>query len=125
MLTLAIQPDDQPLMSGRSQSFSTRWTELARAAGITVRPVSVYAHELRPQLEGCGGFMWWFAHLPDIRAVGKRVIHAIEHGMGIPTFPNTRTIWHFDDKIAQKYLLDGAGIPIPRTWVFWDQSSAL
>ena len=34
MLTLAIQPDNQVLMSGRRQSFSRRWNELARTRGV-------------------------------------------------------------------------------------------
>ena len=37
----------------------------------------------------------------------------------IPTFPNLNTIWHFDDKVAQYYLLSATHIPIPETWVLW------
>jgi hypothetical protein len=40
-------------------------------------------------------------------------------------FPTWKTIWHFDDKIAQNYLLQLADIPIPRTWVFWHRKQAL
>ena len=39
---------------------------------------------------------------------------ALEHGMGIPVFPTWKTIWHFDDKIGQYYLLRAAGIPTCR-----------
>jgi glutathione synthase/RimK-type ligase-like ATP-grasp enzyme len=124
MLTIAIQPDHQLLMSGRHQSFSSRWTERAGRAGIAVRGVDVYAGRLREQLTGCDGFMWWFAHLPEVRHAGMRVLQAIERGMNIPAFPNSRTIWHFDDKVAQAYLLDAAGIPTPRTWIFWDEQTA-
>jgi len=123
-MLLAIQPDNQLLMSGRNQSFSARWTERARAAGIGVREVNVYEPELRRQLESCDGFLWWFAHLPEVRRIGIRVIQAIEHGLGMPTFPNSRTIWHFDDKLAQTYLLRAAGIPMPRTWIFWTEEDA-
>jgi hypothetical protein len=30
-----------------------------------------------------------------------------------------------EDKISQYYLLQAAGIPMPRTWLFWDEESAL
>jgi hypothetical protein len=123
--TFAIQPDNQLLMSGRYQSFSERWVELAANAGIQTRLVDVREGDLYPQLEGCDGFMWWFAHLPKIRQVGRRVLPAIEHGLKILTFPNWQTIWHFDDKVAQKYLLDAAGIPQPQTWIFWEKEKAL
>jgi glutathione synthase/RimK-type ligase-like ATP-grasp enzyme len=124
MLTLAIQPDHQLLMSGRYQSFSTRWIERAKASGFAARSVDVYAGSIRDQLEDCAGFMWWFAHLPELRHGATRIVEAIEHGLRIPTFPNRRTIWHFDDKVAQAYLLDAAGIPSPRTWIFWDVPAA-
>lgn len=124
-MLIAIQPDNQLLMSGRTQSFSSRWIERAASAGVSTRTVDVYTRELADQLRGCQGFMWWFAHLPEIRQIGKRVLPAIEHGCRIPTFPGWSTIWHFDDKIAQKYLLDAAGVPMPPTWVFWDRKRAL
>ncbi len=43
--------------------------------------------------------------------------------MGISVFPNDSTCWHFDDKIAQKYLLESIGAPIPKTWVFFDKEA--
>jgi hypothetical protein len=40
-------------------------------------------------------------------------------------FPDYPTSWHYDDKAAQKYLLEAAGIPIPNTWVWWTKPDAL
>jgi glutathione synthase/RimK-type ligase-like ATP-grasp enzyme len=125
VLTLAIQPDDQPLMSGRRQSFSRRWTELARSAECEVRVVDVYQRNLPAQFAGCNGFLWWFAHLPHTRESALRIVQAVGHGLGMQTFPNWRTVWHFDDKVAQAYLLDAAGIPTPNTFVFWKKARAL
>ena len=36
-----------------------------------------------------------------------------------------RTAWHFEDKIAQYYLLTAAAIPMPATWIFWSRTAAL
>jgi glutathione synthase/RimK-type ligase-like ATP-grasp enzyme len=124
MLTIAIQPDRQRLTSGRTQSFSDRWFELAAEAGYEARTVDVQNPEFFSQLEEADGFMWWFAHLPYPRNLGMRIIPAIEHAIGIPTFPNRNTIWHFDDKISQAYLLRAAGIPTAKTWIFWDRAKA-
>ncbi|HEV2125686.1 MAG TPA: hypothetical protein VGW38_23275, partial [Chloroflexota bacterium] len=30
-------------------------------------------------------------------------------------------IWHFDDKVAQYYLLRAVNVPIPMTWVLWSR----
>lgn len=55
----------------------------------------------------------------------KRLILALDHGRDIALFPNRQTIWHFDDKIAQIYLLRAAGLPIPDTWVLWRYEDAV
>jgi hypothetical protein len=43
----------------------------------------------------------------------------------MPVFPNLRTAYHYDDKVAQYYLLQAMGIPVPRTWVFWRREEAI
>jgi glutathione synthase/RimK-type ligase-like ATP-grasp enzyme len=43
---------------------------------------------------------------------------------GISVFPNIKTCWHFDDKIAQKYLLEAIGAPLIPTWVFTNKVEA-
>jgi glutathione synthase/RimK-type ligase-like ATP-grasp enzyme len=45
--------------------------------------------------------------------------------MGIAVFPNTTTCWHFDDKVAQKYLLEAVGAPLVPTYVFYELRKAL
>jgi hypothetical protein len=122
---IAIKHDDQPLMSGRRQSFSTRWRELLEAAGHEPRQVYAYRRDFFSSLDGCDGFMWWFAHLPHPRNYAKRLVQAVEHGRGMPVFPSWHTIWHFDDKIAQQYLLEAARIPTPDTRIFWSEADAL
>lgn len=124
MLTLAIQPDEQLLMSGRMQSFSARWIDRAHDAGVTVRVANVYDCDPLKEIRGSDGFLWWFAHLPERRQSARRIVQAVAHGLGVPTFPNWQTIWHFDDKVAQRYLLDAAGIRMPETHVFWDEGPA-
>jgi glutathione synthase/RimK-type ligase-like ATP-grasp enzyme len=124
-LTLAIQPDHTLLTSGRYQSFSIRWAEQIQRAGHRVREVDVLRPGLREQLLGCDGFMWWFPHMTFPRNCAKRVIAAVDHVMGMHTFPDLRTIWHFDDKIAQYYVLSAAAMPMPRTWTFWREEEAL
>jgi hypothetical protein len=125
IVTIAIQPDRQRLTSGRFQSFSERWIERLLAGGYHVRTVDAYGPALFDQLRGCDAFMWWFAHMPLPRNPARRVVQAVEHGLRIPVFPTWRTIWHFDDKIAQYYLLSAAGIPMPSTWVLWRRDQAL
>jgi hypothetical protein len=50
---------------------------------------------------------------------------ALDHAAGIPVFPSSKTVWHFDDKIAQTCLLRAAGIPTPNTCVLWRYDEAV
>lgn len=113
------------LTSGRVQSFSTAWSESLTRGGHEVVPVDAFRPGFFDRVTGCDGFMWWFAHVARPRNLGKRLMPALEHGLGIPVFPSWRTMWHFDDKIAQRYLLEAAGIPLPDTRVFWSAAEAL
>lgn len=125
MYKIAIQPDRIRHKNGELQSFSERWAELATQAGVEVRRVDAFAPDLFDQLAGCDGFMWRFGYTSLPRLFARRLLPAIEHGLGIPVFPSWKTAWHFEDKVAQHYLLQAAGIPTPRTWVFWRRDDAL
>lgn len=123
--TIAIQPDELTQKNGETQSFSSRWAARAAERGVSVRTVNVYAPDVFEQLAGCDGFMWRFGYSPNPRLFAKRLLPAIELGLGIPVFPSLETEWHFEDKIAQSYLLQAAGLPTPATWVFWNRATAL
>ncbi|GJL53988.1 MAG: hypothetical protein NPIRA02_11200 [Nitrospirales bacterium] len=126
MYTIAIQPDDAPLASGRRQSFSHRWLELAKESGHEVRIVNVYDEEhFFSQLKGSEAFMWAFWNAPTSRELGKRMMAALEHVNALTIFPNWRTSWFFEDKISQRYLMEASGIPTPTTWVFWRRQDAI
>lgn len=122
---IAVQRDSVQHQNGVHQSFSDRWIQLATEAGIEVQIVDVYAPNLFDQLASCDGFMWRFGFLPSPRLFAKRLLPAIEHGLNIPVFPSWKSCWHFEDKVAQHYLLQAAQIPTPRTWVFWKRDHAL
>jgi len=125
MFRIAIQPDWVSLPRGKSQSFSDRWIELLREGGHEPVIVDANKPEFFEEVRGCDGFMWTILQAVTSRHFGRRVLAALEHGMGMPVFPTWKTIWHFDDKIGQYYLLRAAGIPTPDTHVFWYRNDAL
>src|SRR4051812_6226152 len=124
MRTIAIHPDHFVHRNGERQSFSDRWSELADQAGIEVRAVDAYRQDIFDRLHGCDAFMWRFDFAAPERLFAKRLLAAIEQTMPLAVFPSWRTAWHFEDKVAQHYLLTAAAIPTARTWVFWDAASA-
>jgi len=75
-------------------------------------------------VRGCDGFIWRHGHWTTMVQIAKRVLPVLERELGLVLYPDQRTCWHYDDKIAQKYLFDALGIPAPDTWIHWDDLDA-
>jgi glutathione synthase/RimK-type ligase-like ATP-grasp enzyme len=125
MYRIGIQPDEILLRNGTVQSFSTKWEQRLRELGHEPVMLDANKQEFFDKVGDCDGFLWTFTQQVASRHFGRRVVAAVEHGTGIPVFPSWKTVWHFDDKIGQYYLLRAAGIPTPKTWVFWYRRDAL
>lgn len=123
-MKIAIQPDQVIHRNGEHQSFSERWTELAQDIGVTPVPVDVFAKDVVTQIAKCDAFMWRCPPSAHPRQYAKRLLPALEQGLGIPVFPTWKTSWHFEDKIGQHYLLAAASISQPTTYVCWTAKDA-
>jgi len=105
--------------------FSDRWLAYARQWGYPVRIVDAYRPDIFAQLEGCAAFLWHWEHWrPEAVAAARRILPAVER-RGLAVFPDTNTCWHYDDKIAQWYLMESLGIATMPTVVFYDRAAAL
>ena len=106
--------------------FGDRWKAAMQARGIRVKGLDLLGPEPLRQVAGCDGVMWhWFHYPHEVRMAALPILRVIEESLRIPVFPNMSTSWHYDDKIAQSYLLESLGIPCPKTWVFWRKEDAL
>ncbi len=107
------------------ESYSKKWTEFLEARGVTVRKLNLLAFDALDQASQCDGIMWRWAHNPQDKQSAQRILYVIEHYLNIPVFPDSRTSWHYDEKIAQFYLLQAIEAPMPKTWLFWNQNLAI
>lgn len=105
----------------RENSFSDRWIEYCKLNKISYVIVNCYDNQIIEKLkkEKVTHLMWHFSHSSsqDILISGY-VFNAVE-SLGIKTFPNHNTRWHFDDKVAQKYLFESLDIPYARASIFY------
>ncbi|MBN2145993.1 MAG: hypothetical protein JW726_01350 [Anaerolineales bacterium] len=108
-----------------AESYSDKWAEVLRAHGVEVRFIDLLAADALEQAAACDGVMWRWAHSPHYKQSAQRILYTIEHYLKVPVFPDSRTAWHYDEKIAQYYLLDALMAPVPQAWLFWDYKSAL
>ncbi len=109
-----------------AESFTARWESALRTRGVAVKLLDLLGEDPLGQVVGCDGVMWHWAQYPhERRMLALPLLRVIETHLRIPVFPDMATCWHFDDKIAQSYLLKALGIPAPKTWVFWRRADAL
>ena len=108
----------------RLNSFSDRWIDYCKKKNINYKIVNAFDNNIIAQLKDCDAFIWHHhhGHSKDV-LVAKKVLFALEHA-GIRVFPNFNTAWHFDDKVAQKYLLEAIDAPLVPSYVFYDKQDA-
>ena len=103
-----------------NESYSQKWAEFLQSRGVRVRNLDLLAQDGLEQAQSCDGVMWRWAHLPQDKQSAQRILYIIERYLHIPVYPNYDTTWHFDEKVAQYYLLKALKAPMPKTWVIWD-----
>lgn len=105
-------------------SFSDRWIEYCEMNNIMYKIVDAYSSSLIDDCRGLDAFLCHWSNGDFVSwLVSKQIVTALEF-TGIYTFPNLNTFWHYDDKIAQKYLLEAIAAPVPNTWIFYDHDRA-
>lgn len=116
MKPIAIHP--------REDSFSGRWIEYCKEHRVDYCLVDCYAPNIISRLENTSALLWHFSQgvAADL-LMGRHVLNAAEI-LGLEVFPNRVTQWHFDDKIAQKYLLEAIRAPMAPAYAFFDLESA-
>lgn len=106
-------------------SFSDRWIAYCDQKNIPYKIVNAFDNDIIKQLHDCHAFMWHHHQViyKDV-LTAKRILFALEH-TGIKVFPDFKTGWHFDDKVAQKYLLESIGAPLVPSYIFYEKKEAI
>lgn len=109
----------------RKRSYSDKWIEYCNENKIDYKIVNCYDNDIIEQLNECNALMWHWYH-NDIKDIlfARQLTLSLEL-KGIKVFPSSETAWHFDDKIAQKYLLEAINAPLINSYVFYDKEKAL
>lgn len=106
-------------------SFSERWVKYCDKNNIAYKIVNPYDSDIVIQLKDCDAFMWHHHH-GDYKDVlfAKSLLISLQQ-KGLKVFPDFNTTWHFDDKVAQKYLLEAIDAPLVPSYVFYTKKDAL
>jgi glutathione synthase/RimK-type ligase-like ATP-grasp enzyme len=105
--------------------FCSRWIEYCKENNIKYKLVDCYKSDIISQITDCDALMWHFSqNSPKAILFAKQLIYSVE-ASGKKVFPDFNTVWHFDDKVGQKYLMEALSLPLVPTWVFYDKQEAI
>jgi len=109
----------------RKKGFSGKWIEYCKKNNIDYKIVNCFDTDIIDQLKYCDGLMWHWPHT-DLKAklFARQLTYSLEK-KGIKVFPDSKTCWHYDDKVGQKYLLEAVDSPLVPSYVFYDKQKAL
>ncbi|MFV0216088.1 hypothetical protein OBJ92_03445 [Empedobacter falsenii] len=107
-------------------SWNKKWIDYCQKNNIEHIVLNCYDSDIINQLKinEVTHLMWHFHHskAKDI-LMARNVLYSAKN-LGIKTFPDFETCWHFDDKISQKYLLESVDAPLVPSYAFFDKKEA-
>lgn len=105
-------------------SFSDGWIDFCKKNKIDYTLVNCYDNDIVEQLRGFDGLLWHW-NQNDYRApLFARQLTISLKKMGVKVFPDIDTVWHFDDKLGQKYLMEAIKGPYVKSYVFYSKREA-
>ncbi|UWX61502.1 hypothetical protein N0B40_04295 [Chryseobacterium oranimense] len=110
----------------RKGSFSDRWIEYLEDKNIPYVILNAFDNDIIAQVKQhqVTHFMWHFNQNYYEDMLHARTLFRSISQIGIKTFPSEDTYWHFDDKVAQKYLLEALEVPLVKADVFYHKKEA-
>jgi hypothetical protein len=111
-------------------NYSNRWLMKLKEMKMDHIVVDMEDSDIIEKVHACNGVMWHWAHsdpsfIPREKNSANKILEGIEASGCKSVFPNYNSRWHYDEKVAQYYLLSSVGAPIIRTYVFWKKDDAI
>lgn len=106
-------------------SWNLKWIEYCETNNISHKVVNCYDSDILEQIKGFDGLLWAFHHLLPVDLLMARHVLWSAAMQGVQICPDFNSAWHFDDKVAQKYLFEALDIPAAPAWVFYSRESAM
>lgn len=109
----------------RKGSYSERWIQYCRENSIDHKVLNCYDNDIIDQLKDCDALLWHHSQnsYKDL-LLAKQLLFSLEQ-TGKIVFPDYNTGWHFNDKLAQKYLFESLGIKSAPSHAFYKRKDAL
>ena len=114
-MRVAILYDKNEAM--HSTNWSLVWEKYCKESGIDFAVFNPYEIGIINILMDYDIILWHYSNysFKDM-LIAKNILNTLEyHNKKI--FPNFNDSWHFDDKLAETYLLESIKAPIPKSFI--------
>lgn len=116
-MRIAICKNDK--ISYHSTAWTNPWADYCKEKNIDFEFVDCYHTDIIDKLCDFDCVLWHFSqYVYEDMLMARHVLYSASK-MGLKVFPDFDTAWHFDDKIAETYLLQTISAPIPKSKMFY------
>lgn len=102
-----------------STLWTDAWINFCVKNRIDYEVIDCFSPNIIKNLSNFDILLWHFSNYSYTEMNFARSILKSAENLGLKVFPNSKTNWHFDDKVAQSYFLDAIGSSIPKYNVFY------
>lgn len=120
-MRVAIQKDLKSIPHSTNWLFP--WEEFCRENGIDYELVDLLRCDPIKELARFDVLLWHFSQYRHAEMLEARSVLYSAKQMGLKVFPDFNEAWHFDDKVAEMYLLKTVEAPIPKSDVYYDKEA--
>jgi hypothetical protein len=110
---------------GAMHRYAAKYCEILKTNGIGYEITNCLQVDFWDKVKQAQLFIYFLGQTPLHLQQQRTLINTIDRVLQIPCMPDWNTAWHFDDKIAEYYLMLAKGFPAVHSWIFWDKVAAL
>lgn len=102
-----------------STNWSKPWIEFCEINNLEFGVINPFQNNVNALLVNYDIVLWHFSNysFKDM-LIAKNILFTMEK-LGKKVFPSIDDAWHFDDKLAETYLLQAINAPIPNSFYFY------
>lgn len=106
-----------------STNWSIPWVEYCKENTLDHEIINPYENGVIKKLMEFDIILWHYSNysFKDMLMAKNILFTMEEHGKKV--FPSFKDAWHFDDKLAETYLLESISAPIPKSYYYYDSKS--
>lgn len=104
-------------------NWSLAWVEYCKDNKLNYEIINPYNNGVVSKLMDFDIILWHYSNysFKDMLMAKNILFTMEEHGKKV--FPSFKDAWHFDDKLAETYLLESINAPIPKSYYYYDSKS--